>query len=84
MRKDIEFKLNLSGLNTLMKSGEMQSCLNSAANQIAGNAGAGFEVESAHPIRFIAIASVRATSKAAGKKDLKNNTLLKALGSVKI
>lgn len=76
------FKLNLPGLNELMKSGAMQSILNNAAGQIAGNAGEGYEVESAHPIGFIAIASVKAATFKARRDDQKNKTLLKAAGGV--
>ena len=80
MSKNVEFKLNLPGLNELMKSGQMQSALNQAAAQIQGRAGAGYEVESAHPISFVAIASVYAATREAKKDNLKNNTLLKASG----
>lgn len=81
----ITFELDIAGLNAIMKSGAMQSILNQAANQIASRAGVGYEaIESAHPISFIAIASVRTKTKEAKQKDLKTNTLLKASGSVKI
>lgn len=76
------FKLNLPGLNELMKSGEMQSILNNAAGQIAGSAGEGYELESAHPIGFVAIASVKAATWKARRDDKKNKTLLKAAGGV--
>lgn len=82
MGKDVEFKLNLPGLNEIMKSGGMQSILNAAANSIAGTAGDGYEavIEQAHPISFIAIASVK-TRNAKGRLDNnQNNTLLKASG----
>ena len=78
------FKLNLPGLNELMKSGEMQAVLNDAASRIAGIAGAGYEVEEAHPISFVAIASVRAETMAARLDDSENKTLLKAAGGVKL
>lgn len=84
MAEKIRFKLNLAGLNALMKSGEMQAVLNSAAGQIAGSAGDGYEVETAHPISFVAIASVRAETYEARKDNSSNNTLLKAAGGVKI
>ena len=77
---NVKFKLNLPGLNELMKSAEMQSALNAAAGQIQARAGAGYEVESAHPISFVAIASVRAADYKARLDNLKNNTLLKAMG----
>lgn len=84
MGKSVEFKLNLAGLNALMKSGEMQSILNGAAEQIQGSLGEGYEVESAHPISFIAIASVRASSYKAKLANNKSNTMLKALGGTRI
>lgn len=82
LAKNVEFKLNLPGLNEIMKSGGMQSVLNAAANSIASTAGDGYEavIEEAHPISFIAIASVK-TKNAKGRLDNnKNNTLLKASG----
>lgn len=80
MSKNVEFKLNLPGLNELMKSAEMQSALNEAAGKIQARAGAGYEIESAHSISFVAIASVRAADYKARLDNLKNNTLLKAMG----
>lgn len=81
---DAKFKLNLSGLNELMKSAEMQAVLNSAAGQIANAAGDGYEVEAAHPISFVSIAAVHARSFKARRENSKNNTLLKAAGGVKL
>ena len=78
------FKLNLAGLNELMKSGPMQSIINQAAASMAASAGDGYEVEAAHPISFIAIGSVRATTFKARLDNSKNNTLLKAKGGTKI
>lgn len=80
----VNFKLNLKGLNELMKSKEMQSVLDEAAGQIANNAGDGYVVEAAHPIRYIGIASVRAATSAARRDNSTNNTLEKAIGSVKL
>ena len=81
---DVKFKLRLAGLNELMKSGEMQAVLNSAAAKIAGAAGDGYETEAAHPIRFVAIASVRAATFKARRDNSANNTLEKAAGGVRI
>lgn len=78
----IKFELDLAGLNELMKGGEMCSLLDTAANQIAAAAGDGYEVESAHGIRFIGIASVQADSWSARWHNSKENTLLRAMGSV--
>ena len=80
----LKFKLNLSGLNELMKSAEMQGVLNDAAGQIAAQAGEGYETEQAHPIRFVAIASVNASTWEAYRDNSENNTLLTAMGSVQI
>lgn len=84
MSEKIKFRLNLAGLNELMKSGAMQGVLNSAASQISGAAGDGYEVESAHPISYVAIASVRAATYEARKDCRENNTLLKALGGARV
>lgn len=84
MSKSVDFRLNLSGLNALMKSGEMQSILNGAAQQLQSSLGEGYEIETAHPINFIAIASVRAASYKAKLDNNKSNTLLKGLGGTRI
>ena len=78
------FKLNIPGLNELMKSTEMAEVLNTAADQIAAKCGEGYEVERAHPISFVGIASARADTIEAKVDNRKNNTILKAAGSVKI
>lgn len=80
MSKNVKFVLNLPGLNELMKSGPMQSAVNAVAASIRGRAGEGYEIESAHPISFVAIASVYPATRKAKKDNLKNNTLLKAKG----
>ena len=91
----VDFKLNLPGLNELMKSAEMQSVLNDAASQIADFANAnasprikdaqgGYEIEPAHPIRFISVASVSTANFPAMLDNSKHNTLEKAVGSVKL
>jgi hypothetical protein len=80
----VKFKLNLPGLNELMKSAAMQGILNSAAASIAASAGDGYEIEAAHNINFIGIASVKAATRAARKDCSENKTLLKAAGGVRI
>lgn len=79
-----KFKLDMRGLNALMKSGEMQGVLDSAAQQIAQAAGDGYEVESAHNLSFAAIASVRASTYDSYYDCLENNTLLKAAGGIRV
>lgn len=84
MSKAAKFEFNLAGLNELMKSPEMAAILTDAGNSIASAAGAGYGVEVAHPIRFIAIASVRTETWEAATDNRNNNTLLKAAESVSI
>lgn len=76
---DVEFKLNLVGLNELMKSSEMQAHLEVASARVADMAGKGF----GHRVgvaSFTAIGNVFAENKEAAKQAYKDNTLLKALG----
>lgn len=80
----VDFEFNLPGLNELMKSAEMKGILDDAAAKIAATAGEGYGVESAHSINFIAIAAVHAETYEAKLDNNKNNTLLHAVGSVKI
>ena len=81
MANDVEFKLNLQGLNELMKSAEMQSALLEAGQTVASSAGGDYEAE-VHTANWIAISNVYPNSKKAAHENFKDNTLLKALGSV--
>lgn len=84
MSSGVKFVLNLPGLNELMKSAEMQSIVNQGAAAIAGAAGDGYEVEPAHPISFIAIASVYPATAKAKRDNSKNKTLEKAAKGARI
>ena len=80
MSKDVDFELNLAGLNELMKSPEMQAHLETASARVAELAGNGF----GHRVgvaSFTAIGNVFAENKEAAKQSYKDNTLLKALGA---
>lgn len=77
----IKFKLNLAGLNELMKSDEMKAALLEAGNAVAGAAGDDYAAE-VHTASFVAISNVYPDSKRAAHENFKENTLLKALGSV--
>ncbi len=81
MANDVKFKLNLAGLNELMKSAEMQSALLEAGNAVASSAGSDYAAE-VHVANWIAISNVYPNSKQAAHENFKDNTLLKALGSV--
>ena len=84
MSKDVVFKLDLKGLRELMKSDEMKDVLNSASSHIAASCGEDWEVESAHPLSYTAITSVRATTIRARMSNNKHNTLEKAVRSTKV
>ena len=75
---DVKFELNLPGLNELMKSGEMCQILNQAAEQLSRQAGGDSTagVETAHPISFVAIASVHGSNK--------DNDMEKGMGGVRV
>ena len=79
--KAVEFKLNLPGLNELMKSSAMQEHLTRAGNAVANAAGVGYEART-HVASFVAITNVYPASAEAAKENYEDNTLLKAIGSV--
>jgi len=79
-RCKVEFELNIEGLRELMKSGEMQSALDAAGSAVARSAGGDYGVRT-HVASYVAIANVYPDSEEAAKKNLKENTLVKALGS---
>ena len=79
-----KFELNKPGLTEFLKGPEVKALLNSAASQIASSAGDGYEVETAHPIKWVAIAAVHAATPAARRENSEDNTLLKAAGGVKL
>ena len=86
MSKKVDFKLNLQGLNELMKSPKMAAHLNTAAQAVAANAAGisglpdGYEVEAAHPLSFAGIASVSTATRKARADCYENDTLVKAVG----
>jgi len=81
MANSVKFKLNLPGLNELMKSQEMQDALLEAGKAVATAAGSEYEA-GVHTINWIAVSNVYPSTEAAHRENMKNNTLLQALGSV--
>lgn len=81
MSKKVEVELNLPGLNELMKSGEIQSALSAAGNAVAQAAGNDYACR-VDVINWIAIANVYPDSEEAASDNFKNNSLLKAVGTV--
>ena len=81
MANDVKFKLNLPGLNELMKSAEMQAVLDAAGDAVANAAGPGYTT-TGRTGQFIGFSNVYPEDQKAAKDNYENNTLLKALGSV--
>jgi len=79
--KRVKFKLNLKGLNEIMKSEEMQAVLAEAGKQVAASAGNGYESD-VHTASFVSIANVYPNTFMSAKRNWRENTLLKAIGSV--
>lgn len=80
MAKNVEFKLNMKGLNELMKSQEMEAVLEKAGEEVAKKAGTNYGSRS-HQASWVAICNVYPDSKEAANENYEHNTLLKALGS---
>lgn len=77
----LEIKLDLKGINEMMKSSEIQSHLNEAGEMVANASGLDCKVET-KTINWIAVTNIATDTPKAYYENLKNNTLLKALGSV--
>ena len=82
-----KFKLNLKGLNQLMKGPEIQAVLNQKGQQIQSQAeqmsnGGEFETET-KPLNWIAVTTVRAKDHKAIKSCFEDNTLLKSINAGK-
>ena len=80
MANNVEFKLNLPGLNELMKSSAMQAHLAQAGRAVASAAGEDYDC-STYVLNYVAIENIYPTSAKAAIDNSNNNTLLKALGS---
>lgn len=74
------FKLDLAGLNELMKSAEMQSHLSEAGQAVAAAAGTDYDHQG-YVLNYVAIENIFPASKEAAHDNYENNALLKALGS---
>ena len=80
MSKQVIFKLNLAGLNELMKSAEMKAHLEECGGTVASIAGEEYD-HRVHDADFVSIANVFPNSEDAAQDNYDNNTLLKALGT---
>jgi hypothetical protein len=81
MPKAVDVKLNLRGINQLMKSDPVRSLLGELANDIARDAGNGFvaRTDNAHP--WIARAWVETVDYEAAREEAENKSLTRALGA---
>ena len=80
----VKFKLNLPGLNQLMKSTEMQGILTQYGQAVSSRAQSmcpeGEYAVRTYPINWIAVCNISAENYEAVKDGYEHNTLLKALG----
>lgn len=77
----VEVKLNLKGINEVMKSPEILSACEAAGQAVAMAAGADYGTKSG-TINYIAYCNVFPESKEAAKENYEDNTILKAVSSV--
>lgn len=78
----VEIKLDTAGVGELLRSDELKSYLEGIAKQVSDRAGSGYRAKGIRmPTRAIAVAE--AADKKAIRDNLKNNTLLKAMGGLK-
>jgi hypothetical protein len=76
----VGIKLNMPGINAVMKGDGIQSVLKAAGDSVASSAGEGYAAE-VRTINWIAVCNIYPDSKEAAKDNYKNNSLLKALSS---
>lgn len=75
----MKFELNRQGVSDLMKSPEMMSVCQNYANRAVSSLGAGYESNS-HIGKTRLNVEIEAVTFEAKKDNLKNNSILKALG----
>ena len=78
---NVDFELNIGGLQEIMKSGEMQAALSEAGAAVANAAGGDYAYR-VHTASFVALCNVYPDSKEAAKENYETNSLLKAAGAV--
>lgn len=76
---NVKFKLNLPGLNELMKSAPMQDALMNAGQAVANQASG---ATAGYTLRWIGVCNIFPDSAESAHDNFKNNTLMKALGAV--
>lgn len=79
MSKKVTIKLNSKGIQALLKSDAIAGACREQANAVAARAGDGYEVQQRNYPERTGFAIIAATDEA-NRDNLKNNTLLKAVG----
>lgn len=77
----VEVKLNLKGINEVMKSPEILSAVEAAGQAVADAAGSDYTTRSGL-INYIAYCNVYPDSKNAAKENFEDNTVIKAVSAV--
>ncbi len=77
----VDVKLNLQGINEVMKSPQIQSACEEAGRAVAGAAGSDYGTSSG-TIRYIAYCNVFPDSPKAARENYNENTILKAVSAV--
>lgn len=80
MADKCRIELNSEGVRELLRSAEIMAVCKGHAEQIAGRAGTGYEVTT-YTGKTRVNASVHAATDESYRDNLKNNTLLKAVGA---
>ena len=76
---DFKFELNKAGVRELLKSSEMAAVLSEYGSNMMGQLGEGYEMEEGTTSQRAKV-NVRTATPRSMVDNLKNNTLLKALG----
>lgn len=79
MSQKIKFELDKAGVKALLKSEQMVNCCEEYADKALNNLGEGYS-KSKHMGRNRVNVSVKADTQKARADNLKNNTILKAVG----
>lgn len=78
----VGIKLNMPGINAVMKSAGVKSALKAAGDAVASAAGSDYVAESPRDINWISIVNVYPDSKEAARDNYENNSLIKAISAV--
>lgn len=78
---NVEVKINLQGINEVMRSPEIAAAISAAGEAVASAAGDGYGTRSG-AWDYIAYCNVFPDSKEAAKENYEENTIVKAAGAV--